>query len=401
MAAPLPDPSRLLCGGGGDKFARTTGLRDSSSYTDLWRGVPDSTPVFGSHFKVVDDRYLTYVSAGGDLLAASVDLASGRVGNAVRMATGLGRRNYTGAGTYDISRSGTLVYAEGTNDAVGHLVVIGDASTDTLPFGREAFLRFDVRSDGRRVAAVVESLEGEELRIYDVETGGHEVLDRRAEIRQPLWSPEGDRLLWSANDTIFVGYPDRSESPEPVFVGDETLEGFVWTAEDRVVGALWGSRQTGELDLSVRPVTLDTLLSDASFVRTSPDGKWIAYSDGAIASIWLEPFPADGRRYAVSVSGADEAQWLSPTELVFINYSDYGTFVSRVDVDANATPPVRNRRRWLDLPQFRGTAGQSFAITPDDRFLYVEGAVRQPVRFLRVIPDWVDQMKAAVDEANR
>ena len=46
-------------------------------------------------------------------------------------------------------------------------------------------------------------------------------------------------------------------------------------------------------------------------------------------------------------------------------------------------------------------AGQSFTITPDGRVLYVQGAADKSARYLRVIPNWVEQMKAAVEEANR
>ena len=88
----------------------------------------DSTPVFRSHFHLVDGRYLTYLSTGGDLLAAPVTVATGRVGRPVRMATGLGGNDYHGAGTYAISRSGTMVFAQGINQAIGHLVRAGECT---------------------------------------------------------------------------------------------------------------------------------------------------------------------------------------------------------------------------------------------------------------------------------
>ena len=397
MAAPLPDPNAILCGGGGSKRAYRTELRDGSMPRELWTTAGDSTPVFGSHFQVIDGEYLAYLSMGGDLVAAPVDLATGGVGRSVRMATGIGRTNYTGAGTYAISATGTLVYGQGVNRAFGHLVSAGAGGLDTLPVGREAFLRFSVSPDGTRLAAVVEDLEGEELRIYNLRTGRHVPWVRRAEVRQAVWSPRGDRLLFSSGDSIFVGSPDLAGSPELVFRNDEFFEGFVWTRDDHVIGVLWSPFVAVALDVGRRPATLDTLRTDVSFIRPSPDGRWIAYNNAAITEIWLERFPSDGQRYQIAAGNVDEAHWLSSGELAIITRDG----VDRVAVDASSDPPVGVRRRWLDLPHYRDTPGASTALLPDGSIVYIQGAADQPVRYLRVIPRWVDRMKEAVDAANR
>jgi hypothetical protein len=75
--------------------------------------------------------------------------------------------------------------------------------------------------------------------------------------------------------------------------------------------------------------------------------------------------------------------------------------IYRVRIIPAEDPPLGERRRWLDLPEFRETEGQSFNLTPDGRVLYVRGTVETPARYLRVIPNWVEQMERAVDEANR
>jgi hypothetical protein len=38
---------------------------------------------------------------------------------------------------------------------------------------------------------------------------------------------------------------------------------------------------------------------------------------------------------------------------------------------------------------------------PGGGFIYQWGAIGRPALDLRVVPDWVDRMKKAVDEANR
>jgi eukaryotic-like serine/threonine-protein kinase len=402
-AAPLPDARRLLCGGGGDKWGYWIET-DSGAGRRSPRGrlrAADGAPVFGSHFQVLDGRYLVYVSIGGDLMAAPVDVATGVVGRAVRMEAGLGRRDYSGTGTYAVAASGTLVVAPGVNQAAGHLVRTDGRTWDTLPVGRDGFLRFAFSPDEQRLAAVVEGLEGEELRIYDLRGGRHVVWLRRPEVRQPVWSPQGDRLLFSAGDSVYVGSPDLSAAPDFVFEAGQMFEGFEWLPDGRVVGGLWGSNGAAALHPDRRPASLDTLLPEALFPRLSPDRRWIAYTDPAFGAIWLEPFPRTGRRWQVMAGSVDEAVWLSASELAVQTYEDSGTVLTRVRIGGPAGSPLGPRRPWFVMAGFLGTAGQSYTATRDGRVVYVRGPAPAPVRYLRVVPDWVNRMKRAVDEANR
>jgi serine/threonine-protein kinase len=253
----VPGGDGLLCGGGGFKWGYRVAVGDTAFERRLWLA-EDSNRVFGSSFRVVEGRYLTYASVGGDLLAAPVDLESGRVGRAVRMASGLGLANFTGTASYVIAASGTLVYAQGDNRSVGHLVHLSEAGIDTLPVGREAFLTYEYSPDGRRLAAVVEGLEGMELRIYDLSSGRYQTWIRGPVITHPVWSPEGDRLLFAASDSTFVGSPDRSSSPEFLLYVPQ-FEAMRWMPDDRIFGIRWRPNTGLALRLDRRPVTIDSL----------------------------------------------------------------------------------------------------------------------------------------------
>lgn len=248
--------------------------------------------------------------------------------------------------------------------------------------------------DGRRLAAVVDGLEGMELRIYDLSTGEHLLLARAPEIRQPVWSPNGDRVLFTAGDSLFVGDPHGSADPELLAATRDGFEALTWSSENRVTGGAWNTHQSVALDPTSRPVTWDTLASDASFPSASPDGRWLVYNDPALNTIWLAPLPPNGRRY--QVAPGSEPLWLSNHEIVFGTSAG----VVRATIDASSGAPAFARHAWVQLPDFVDTAGQSTQLTPDGRLLYVRTVRAQPKRFLRVVPDWVRQMKRAVDEAN-
>ncbi|MGE0347559.1 MAG: protein kinase [Gemmatimonadales bacterium] len=401
LAATLDDPDALLCGGGGEKTGYLVDVQTSGQTRPLRSADPDRSAIVGSHFRVIDGGYLVYLSFGGDLLAAPVDLATGVVGKSVRLITGVARRNYTGAGTYALSATGTLVYAQGENEALGYLVTADNAGLDTLDVGREPFLRWNLSPDGRQLAAVVEALDGDELRIYDLETGRNVVFARHPEIRQPVWSPTGDQLLFSSYDTTFIGRPGQASPPERVLEQPGGFEGYTWLPDGRVLGTLWQDYRAVVLHADRRPVVLDSLRDDVTFIRAAPDGRWIAYSDRAITKIWLEPLPRDGRIFSVAAAATGEPQWISSSELAASVIESPDARVDIFAIDPSAATPVGRVTRSYRLPGFNDTAGQSFTITPDGRVLYVRGADDKAARYLRVIPNWTTQMKRAVDEANR
>jgi len=80
--------------------------------------------------------------------------------------------------------------------------------------------------------------------------------------------------------------------------------------------------------------------------------------------------------------------------------STRATAVDRIAIDFSGPAPAFHRRRWLEMPEFVATAGQSYTLTRDGRVVYLRGAPARPVQYLRVIPDWVSKMEHDVDAAN-
>ena len=398
--APLPDRTGVLCGGGGDKYAAWRSLEDSSSGGVIRAGARDSSLVFGADFRMVGKAHVVYVSNGGDLLAAPIDLAAKRIGRPARLLTGLGRGAYSGAGSFAVAPTGTLVYANGVNQAVGHLVRTDGTRLDTLPLGREAFLQFSVSPDGRRLASVVERLDGQEVRIYDLSSGEHVVWMRGAWLRQPVWSPGGDRLVSSSKDTVFWGPPDATSRPQALFTSRHPFEAYSWLPDGRLIGTLWTEFAVVAAQLGRRPISLDTLALPGAIGRPSPDRRWLGYNSPDFGALWIEPFPRTGQRYAAGTG--IYPQWLSASELVALTSSGFeGSGFERVRIDASVRPPRIVRRPWFAAPRLVRIQAGAFGLTPDGLVVYKQGEEIKPARYLRVVPNWVAQMKRAVAEANR
>jgi hypothetical protein len=207
-------------------------------------------------------------------------------------------------------------------------------------------------------------------------------------------------LAFGDSDSIFVGSPDRSGAPE-LLVYLPHFEALQWMPDDRLVGIRWDPNAALALRLDRRPVTIDSLFSDAGFLWPSADGRWIAYTNNAYTEAWIEPLPRDGRRFLAAAGNLEDIQWLSAFELGVPITDGPRTRIERVAVHATASPPVRNLGWWADAPQFRDTNGPSFATAPGGGVIYLRGTVDRPASYLRVVPHWVDRMQQAVDEANR
>ncbi len=93
-----------------------------------------------------------------------------------------------------------------------------------------------------------------------------------------------------------------------------------------------------------------------------------------------------------------EPQWLSATELVFQS-AIAGRFY-KVEIDPTSSRPRGPPSLWFTDEGFADTAGESFAAVGDGSIIYKQAPSQRGSHF-RVIPDWVNLMKRAVDVANR
>jgi hypothetical protein len=113
-------------------------------------------------------------------------------------------------------------------------------------------------------------------------------------------------------------------------------------------------------------------------------------------SVMVTSHPAPGRRWQVSADGA-EPQWLSTGELLFRIGAAW--YVARLDPITGE--PLGTPRPWGKDPRFSDTPGWSNRLSHDGGILYVQGPPITSGTFLRVVPGWVAQARAAVNAANR
>ena len=123
--------------------------------------------VVGLHFRIIDDKYVVYLSVDGELRAARLDRESLEIGRPVTLVSGIRREGLASVGQYDIASNGTLTYVLGDDAAAGRLMMVHPRSNTPQPIPRlaepAAFLGFHLSPDERRLAVVVQARDGQEL----------------------------------------------------------------------------------------------------------------------------------------------------------------------------------------------------------------------------------------------
>jgi hypothetical protein len=102
------------------------------------------------------------------------------------------------------------------------------------------------------------------------------------------------------------------------------------------------------------------------------------------------------RRWQVASDGVEPLR-LSSTEVLYRS----GVAWYLVRLNPVTGEPVGAPTFWARDPRFSDTSGWSNRPSHDGGIIYVQGPEQVSAPYLRVVPNWVTRMKAAVDEANR
>ncbi|MEO8636853.1 MAG: protein kinase [Gemmatimonadales bacterium] len=399
----IPEIRQLIC-----SYNRTAQLIDPETGTQstIRLARPDGTPgglLAGTAFTVVDKHYLVYLSVDGNLLAARYDPATQLVQRSVSLATGI-RREAIGEAQFDIASSGTLIYAPGVDATVGRIVRLRPGSAaQPLPMEMADFQRYDLSRDRRWLAAVVQAADGAELRIYDLRDGQRFTWLKGEAIRHPLWSPDGERLLVSVRDssrwTVLRGAPSSGARPDTVAAFEFTPfapDPVDFHDDHSAVAQDWGGSVVMRFDPGIAHPSFDTILTGARFPSVSPNGRLIAYQTQDGGRIVVTAFPVPGRRWQLASDGV-EALWLSPAEVLY--RTGVSWYLARLNPESGE--PLGAPVFWARDPRFSDTSGWSNRPSQDGGIIYVQGPAEVSSSYLRVVPNWVAQMKTAVDGANR
>ncbi len=365
---------------------------------------PDGTPggpLAGSEFRLIEGQYLVFISSDGVLSAARYDAATHLAQRVVALQSGV-RREALGQAQFDIAGNGTLIYAPGIDVTVGRLVRRAPGAVpEALPIEPANFQRYDLSRDGRWLATVVQGPALNELRIYDLRTGQHTVWQRAESIRHPMWSPDGQSIVFTSRTanqwSVLRGSPGSGSIPDTVarFPADgANFDPLGYVDEATVIAQDWARSTVVRFDPRSTAAVMDTVLTDARFPNVSSNRQLIVYQATEASRIVVTTFPLPGRRWQIASQGV-EPIWISPSTVLFRRGATWYTAAVNPTTGEPSGAPVA----WATDPRFSDTSGWSNVPTHDGGIIYVQGPEQASPGYFRVIPNWVAQMKRAVDGA--
>ena len=348
--------------------------------------------------------YLLYVRDGA-LLAHPFDAERRELtGDPVRLVDSVYQFTPTGEARFSVSMEGTLAFRPPPRGFVARWV---DRAGRTLADVMEAgwYRHPKLSPDGRRLA----------IDVYDPRTGTPDIwlrdLERDVSNRLtssprteyfPVWSPDGNRLLYSADwegpPNLYLCGVDDCE-PEVLVPANRLVQNSEsWSRDGRYIVFTWTDRSYVEdlwlIDLDDASRTPKPLLDtpyNTYQARISPDGRWLAYcsDETGSAEIYVRAFPEGSRAVRISTGGGTSPVWSRDgTELYFL--SPDGALMAAPVID-RADFRVGTPER-LFLPEGRRLAG--YDVTSEhDRFLALvaDPALTHPP--IEVIVDWPSRVE--------
>ncbi len=343
---------------------------------------------------LVESGHLLFVREGmlmgAGLDEATLTLTSDEFVLAENIMHALNMPNFateTGIAQFAVSRTGDVVYASGGKFPdlqidLMEVQQVGDAQEINLQsFADLQPIHVRLSPDQRRLA-VSGTLIGDQRRernlyVIDLERDVATLIDIAADQnRGPIWSPDGERLLFSSNleDGILniytVSVDGSDETPQRLSPSSTLQVAGSWSQDGTIAyvegGDIWVIPPGRDPEPFVDTAAVEW------YPTFSPDGRWLAYtaSTETAGGVYVRPFPGPGP--AITLSSAPNVQELAwSKDGAKLYFSQEDSLLQRwvmMSVDFNDGQPSRAQRIIDDWHYTRTLVVRSYDVSADDTF---------------------------------
>lgn len=219
-----------------------------------------------------------------------------------------------------------------------------------------------------------------DLWVTDVNAGTtRRLTDDDGDSNDPQWSPDGTMLAYSVNapggkdvaeQAVGGGAARIVSRPGTQFPSDWTRDGVLLVTDDA---------QGDAHDILVQPVdgsparAYASTRDDELAARSSPDGRWIAYSsnESGRSEVYLDSYPRPGRRVMISHGGGADPVWRGDGRELYY-WRDGALVAVQLDTRGSA-PPRPGAQVVLFHAPYEGGVNTMYDVSADgERFVIVE-----------------------------
>jgi eukaryotic-like serine/threonine-protein kinase len=312
-----------------------------------------------------------------------------------------------GVEQFTLSRSGTLAYLAGTFSEAERQVAVVDEKgvAKALTLDTKAFEDLALSPDGSKVAMTVEGATWS-IWIYDIAGKTLRRLTFENDNRDPFWTPDGKRVVYSSLrggvDGLYWRPADGSGSEEQLLSDKGEMYAASWTPDGKSLAYGLFSLATKKEETWILPVAGDRkpypflqAAFDEGFAEFSPDGHWMAYdsSETGRTEVFVKPFPGPGGKWQISTEGGERPEWSKDGKELFYLA---GNQLMAVRIETN--PTFSAGRPVLLFGGNHLRTGHYYDVMPDGKhFVFIQTAQAndRPTK-INVVVNWLEEVKRRV-----